>query len=95
MLAAAIAGQVPSIITFNLAHFPETALAPHGIRAIHPDAFASELVDASPEPFVLALRQHRAALSNPRKTIDEYLETLRRATLLQTVERLQAFKEHL
>src|SRR5258708_1528769 len=39
ILAAAIAAQAPVIVTFNLSDFPETALAPYGIRALHPDAF--------------------------------------------------------
>src|SRR5579862_2580042 len=48
VLAAAIAGQVSVIVTFNLSDFPETALAPYGIRALHPDAFLMELLDAVP-----------------------------------------------
>jgi len=37
VLAAALAGGVPLIVTFNLVHFPEATLAPHGVRAGRPD----------------------------------------------------------
>ncbi|AMY69730.1 RSP_2648 family PIN domain-containing protein [Frigidibacter mobilis] len=43
VLAAAIAGGADVIVTLNLRDFPVWALAPKGIRAVHPDAFLLEL----------------------------------------------------
>lgn len=37
VLAAAVAGQVPLIVTFNLSDFPAEALAVHGVLAEHPE----------------------------------------------------------
>ena len=95
VLAAAIAGQVPVIVTFNLVHFPEAVLAPHGVRAVHPDSFAGELLDAEPEAFLRAVRTHRAALKNPPKSASDYLETLKRAGLGETARRLAACVDQL
>jgi hypothetical protein len=69
--------------------------APHGVRAVHPDAFALELFEADAEDFLLAVRTHREALRNPTKSVAEYLETLRRSGLAQTAMRLQDYHAHL
>lgn len=39
VLAAAIVGRCDAIVTANLKHFPEAALAPFGIDLQHPDEF--------------------------------------------------------
>jgi hypothetical protein len=39
VLAAAIRCSAQTIVTFNLKHFPESALQPFDIEAIHPDQF--------------------------------------------------------
>lgn len=80
------------MVTFNLSDFPEAALAAHGVRAVHPDVFASNLLEADPEAFVAAVREHRAALKNPPKSPEAYLETLRNAGLPQTAATLQAYE---
>jgi predicted nucleic acid-binding protein len=41
--AAAIRGQAPIILTFNLRHFSTEHLGPWGIRALHPQLFLIEL----------------------------------------------------
>jgi hypothetical protein len=90
VLAAAIAANVPLIVTFNLAHFPESSLEPYGVTAVHPDAFTASLLEADDEAFVAAVRAHRAALKNPPKSPEEYLDTLRGAGLAETARRLTA-----
>lgn len=87
--------QVPVIVTFNLSDFPETALAPYGIRALHPDAFLMELLDAVPDAFLAALRNHRAALKNPSRTPEEYLARFVDNGLRKTATWLEAYREQI
>jgi predicted nucleic acid-binding protein len=50
VLAAAIAGDAPVIVTLNLRDFPPRALAAEGISAIHPDAFLLGFLEAGHVP---------------------------------------------
>jgi len=49
VLATAIAGGAEAILTLNLRDFPTRALAAHGLRAVHPDAFLREVYGRAPE----------------------------------------------
>ena len=89
VLAAAIASQAPYLVTFNLSDFPEPALAPHGVRALHPDAFALLLLAESPDLVCDAIRRHRATLKSPPKTAREYLDRLERCGLPGAAARLR------
>jgi predicted nucleic acid-binding protein len=95
VLAAAIVAQAPVIVTFNLSDFPETTLAPFGIRALHPDAFLVELLEAVPDAFVAALRGHRSALKNPSCTPKEYLARFVDNGLHRTAAWLEQNKDHI
>ncbi len=77
VLAAALAADAAVIVTFNLSDFPKSALAPYGIQAMHPDKYLTALFEDAPELFLLAVHEHRAALTRPPKTAEAYLETLR------------------
>ena len=59
VLAAAIHCGAQEIVTFNLRDFPDAALRPYGIRAIHPDSFVEHLLDLSPEVICDAIRRIR------------------------------------
>lgn len=76
VLAAAIQCGADLIITFNLDDFPEQALASYGIGACHPDPFLVDQLNLDAEQVCLAIRQHRASLRNPPKTVEEYLATM-------------------
>lgn len=93
VLAAAIRGGADVIVTFNLADFPAEPLAPHRIEAQHPDDFIAHLLDLAPGPVCAAVKKHRQSLKNPPKTAEEYLATLARLSLPQTVARLRSFAE--
>lgn len=95
VLAAVIAGNVPTIVTHNLTDFPSTALAPYGIRAIHPDAFVNKLMDAHLEDLLAAVRAQRIALRNPPRTADEHLERMQHAGLGEAAARLAAYSARL
>ncbi len=89
VLAAAIRGQANVIVTMNLRDFPSDVLAPFGIEAQHPDEFILHLLDLAPGSVVAAAENHRQSLKNPPKTVSEYLETLERQGLTQTVSVLR------
>ena len=85
VLAAAVVGRADVIVTSNLKHFPVVALAPFGIEPQHPDMFIRHVLDLDVEVALPAIRRHRAALTSPPRTVDEYLATLLRQGLPQTV----------
>jgi predicted nucleic acid-binding protein len=89
VLAAAIAAKAPVILTVNRSDFPASVLSGYGIRAVHPDDYALELLDAERERFLRAVKEHRASLTNPPKTVEEYLATLENCGLRKTAERLR------
>jgi hypothetical protein len=91
VVAAAIHAEAEVIVTFNLKDFPASALAGHGIQAIHPDEFLVSLLDAAPEPVCSAVKRQREGLRNPPKSAEELLATLENQGLARTVARLKPF----
>lgn len=85
VLAAAIRCNAGVIVTFDLDDFPTEALAPYGIEAQHPDEFILHLLDLNPAMVCRAAETQRSRLKNPPKTPDEYLETLLKQGLPQSV----------
>lgn len=79
----------PVIVTSNITDFPESVLTGYGIRAVRPDAFAIELLSVERRRFLRAVREHRASLKNPPKSVEEYLSSLAVSGLLQTAQRLK------
>ena len=84
VLAVAIHVRAAFIVTFNLKDFPPSALAPYGVQAIGPDDFAVRLIDYDPDALLDAVAGHRAALKNPAKTVEEYVDTLEQQRLFKT-----------
>lgn len=82
------------IATFNLSDFPEMELARYGIRALQPDDFLVEFLDATPEAFVPAVQSHRLALKNSPQTPDEYMARLVESGLKQIALRLEAYRNN-
>ncbi len=89
VLAAAIRASAGIIVTYNLSDFPAAVLEPLGIKAQHPDEFITHLMDLSFPAVCTASRRHRESLKNPPKGVDEYLATLERHQLGQTVSKLK------
>jgi PIN domain len=81
VLAAAIFCEAPLIVTFNLRHFPSTALAPKGVRAVHPDAFLINLLDQHPDAMIQSAKAVRRRLNAPPQSPDEFLAALAKAKL--------------
>jgi hypothetical protein len=90
VVAAAIAGNAPVIVTFNLSDFPAAALSEHGIKAQHPDVFLGRLFDEEPELFMEAVRALLAGLKNPPRTLAGDLDILRAQGLVETAELIAA-----
>jgi hypothetical protein len=91
VLAAAIRGRADVIVTLNLRDFPTAVTGRFGIEAQHPDEFVLHLLDLDPGAVVHAAETHRQSLRNPPKTVEEYLETLERQGLTQTVSALREY----
>ncbi len=89
VLAAAIESGAGVNVTFNRADFPAAVLRPYGIRAMLPHEFLQALFHQQHVRFLRGLRQHRASLKRPPKSVDEYLESLVSLGLLQLVSLLQ------
>ena len=92
VLAAAIAGRADVIVTFNLKDFPGTVLSAFGLEAQHPDTFLSHQMSLDPNGMLLAVRKIRRRLTNPQKTPDEYLSTLRNNQLVFVASELEKTK---
>jgi len=93
VLAAGITAGASVIVTYNLCDFPEAALAPYCMRAIHPDQFLVSLLEQHTEAYLVALRKHRASLRQPPKTAEDYRETLRCNGLASLASHLEANDE--
>ena len=93
VLAAAILSGADTIVTFNLKDFPEDALKPYGIEAQHPDEFLNGQLDLALNVVCAAAKRHRGSLKNPPMNVEEYLASLERQGLAQTVSSLREYAE--
>jgi len=89
VVAVAIEVGAACIVTFNLRDFPRDTLAPYKLTAVHPDAFVLSLYKAEPLRVLQVMRTHRMALRRPAKSSGEYLATLAKSGLTETVETLR------
>lgn len=55
VLAAALRGNCPLILTFNLRHFPSAALEPWSVQASHPQDFLVTLYELEPKQVLACL----------------------------------------
>lgn len=91
VLAAAIRAGADVIVTANLTDFPTETLKRYGIEAQHPDEFIHHLLDLAPAAVCGAAKKQRESLKTPPKTVEQYLESLERQGLAQTVAALREF----
>jgi len=89
VLAAAIHGGASVIITYNLKDFTSDILSQHGIEALHPDEFLSDLLDEATDLVVATIKRQRESLRHPTKTTEELLDTFANQGLTQFVARLR------
>jgi len=83
VLAAAMHGQCTHIVTFDVSDFPAAVLAPHGIEAIHPDAFLCALLTEDPNQVLACVALILGRMKRTMPTFETYLAKLKRAHLGQ------------
>ncbi|MEO8662155.1 MAG: PIN domain-containing protein, partial [Bryobacteraceae bacterium] len=74
VLAAAVHGGAPLIVTFNLRHFQPEHLSLWGVVALHPQAFLAELFRQEREIVIAKLEQQAADRS---RSVRDLLEILK------------------
>ena len=89
VVAAAIKTRAEAIVTFNIKDFPDSALSPFGIVALHPDEFVSNIIDHNMAMAAGAAQRHRRSLKNPPFTTSDYLDLLQKQKLPNSVSRLR------
>ncbi len=89
-MAAAIHAQANVILTFNLKDFPNKILERYNIIAQHPDRLIVDLFIAHPSEMMQVVSYCHDRLKNPPKTMNEYLITLQKQGLIQTVEMIRS-----
>ncbi len=92
VVAAGIQTRAEAIVTFNLKDFPDEALRPYNLRAIHPDDFITDLMGLNISVVLEAARLHRASLKKPPFTLRDYLDCLLKQRLPETVSKLRSFE---
>lgn len=78
VLAAAVRGNVEVLVTFNLRDFPESALKPFDIEAVHPDEFLLNQLDLYPGVVIGCLEQQIARYTREPLAIRDLLPRLER-----------------
>lgn len=89
VVAAAIRAQAQLIVTYNLKHFPEHALAKYDIEVKHPDEFVLDAIDLFPGRVANIIQSMSATLRNPPQSVEQVLETLQGHQMTQTVARIR------
>lgn len=95
VLAAATLCQAGTVVTHNRKDFPAAVLAPRGITVRHPDEFVEHAFGISPAAVITAVRDHRASLTRPPKSVEETLNPYMRQVLVTTVGLLRQHAAHL
>ena len=93
VLAAAICGHADAIVTFNLADFPVSALAPLGVEAQHPDDFLLNQLDLNPIAALKSIKAMRARWRNPQLTALDLTAALGTLQLPLVAARLRDVQE--
>ena len=76
VLAAAVRGNADLIVTANLKDFPDAALEPYGIQAIHPDQFLLDQLDLDPVRVVQVVAEQRDSYTRPELSAEEFSHSL-------------------
>ncbi|GAA1865917.1 PIN domain-containing protein [Myceligenerans crystallogenes] len=75
--AAAVHSESKQIVTANLKDFPDHALAPYGIAAVHPDDFLLSLLESRPGEVIAAIRHQAQSYRKPPMSVPDLLGKLK------------------
>lgn len=90
VLAAAVRANADLVVTYNLKDFPEEALSPYDISAVHPDVFLCDQFDLNPQKVKQIAQEIVQDMRNPKITHTEYLAGLRQIGLTNFAEVLES-----
>jgi predicted nucleic acid-binding protein len=76
VLATAVVSQASTIVTFNLADFPESSVQPYGISVMTPDEFLTGLFHGDDQAVISVIQKQSAVLKHPPKSVNQVLDTL-------------------
>jgi predicted nucleic acid-binding protein len=79
VLAAAVTGGAEVVLTL-----------PEGVSAVAPDEFLCRVFDHNPAAFLQTMTAHRASLTRPPRTPEEYVESLKKGGLTELAQRVSA-----
>ena len=85
VLAVAIHTKAEYIVTFNLKHFPKSALQPYNVEAVLPDELVARLIREAPILVLRVANDHRLSLTRPSFSANEYIAMLEKQGLSKTV----------
>ena len=91
VLAAAVRSGAQGIVTANLKDFPQEALEPLGVEAIHPDRFVLDLLDLCPGVVLECLVEQAQALRNPPMRFVDLIDRLEGNGLVQSMAEVRRF----
>lgn len=89
VLAAAVRAGAQGIVTCNLKDFPEAAVGPYHVEAVHPDDFVLDVIDLASGLVTQVVESQASALRNPARKVGEVLGTLRNCGLPRAVAKLR------
>ncbi|ACY97082.1 MULTISPECIES: PIN domain-containing protein [Thermomonospora] len=89
VLAAAIKAQAQVIVTSNLRDFPADMLEPWNVEAKSPDDFVLDQIDFDDRVVWACVQQIVDSRNNPPETVEDVLDALERAGLVESVAALR------
>ena len=81
VLAAAIAGKAPYIVTWNLKDFPAKDLASHGVASQSPDDFLTGLHATFPDALISSIKRARHNLRKTVPSVNAFIDGLQQSGL--------------
>jgi len=90
VLAAAIKAGAQIIVTANVKDFPKESLYPSALEAKTPDEFVLDQIDIDDRNVWACVQEIADTRNNPPETVDDVLDALERAGLVEAVAALRA-----
>jgi hypothetical protein len=95
VVAAALAGGVDVIVTYNLADFPTDVLSPLGLEAQHPDDFLASMIRVGGDLACDAIKAMRERYKKPPMSAAEYIASIKAKGLVKTGSLLETMADQI